>query len=134
MTLQRLITLLKLDAGANVAVGVVLLSAAGWLAGPVGLERPWSLRAVGLALVIYGIGNLLVARRTTVRGLTVLVVGDLVFAAAVLSVALLDPTSAEAWVRWVLVAVADVAAAVGLAKLLGLRRMSAAPDPTSVAA
>ena len=39
--------------------------------------------------------------------------------------AILDPTSADTWMRWAMVGVADLSAASGIAKLLGLRSLSA---------
>lgn len=123
MNTQKLTRILRLDAGANVLAGLVLLAAAGWLADPLGLGTAWPIRIAGVALVVYGVENLAVARRTSSAGLTGLIVVDLVFAAAALAVAVADPTGAETWARWALVAVADLSAVFGIAKILGLRTL-----------
>lgn len=119
-TLERI---LRLDAAANALAGTALVAAGGWLAAPLGLASAWPIRIAGLALVAYGVENLLVARRTSTGGLTGLIAVDLVFAVAVLGVAIADPTSAETWARWALAGVADLSAAFGIAKLFGLRTL-----------
>lgn len=120
---RKLTRILRLDAAANVLAGLVLLAAAGWLAGPLGLGTAWPIRICGVALVVYGVENLVVARRTTSAGLAGLIAVDLVFAAAALGVAVADPTAADTWARWALVGVADLSAAFGIAKILGLRAL-----------
>lgn len=127
MNTHTLTRILRLDAAANVLAGLVLVAAAGWLAEPVGLGSGWPIRIAGVALVVYGVENLVVARRTSSgtssAGLTGLIVVDLVFAAAALGVAVADPTAAETWARWALVAVADLSAVFGIAKIVGLRSL-----------
>lgn len=125
MNTDRLDSILRLDAAANALAGVALVAAAGLLTEPLGLTSAWAVVVTGLLLGGYGIENLLVARRTTPAGLRALVAVDLGFAAAVLAFAIADPTGAETWMRWSLVAVADLSAAFGIAKMLGLRGLDA---------
>lgn len=124
MRTHTLTTVLKADAAANVLGGIALIAAGGALAGPVGIATAWPIRLVGIALIVYGIENLLVSRRLTVGGLTSLAAVDLVFAVAVLGLAIVDPTSAETWIRWAFVVVAELSATMGIAKILGLRARS----------
>ena len=119
---ERLPAVLRLDAAANALAGIGLVAGAGVLHAPLGLDAAWPVVVAGLALAVYGLENLLVARRPTTAGLRALIAVDLGFAAAVLAVAVADPTGAETWLRWSLVAVADLSAAFGVVKLLGLRR------------
>jgi Na+/H+ antiporter NhaA len=114
---------LRIDAAANALAGAVLVAAGGWLATPLGLAAGWPLRFVGAALAAYGAENLLVARRPTAVTLTGLVVVDLLFGAAVLVVAIANPTAAEGWARWTLAAAADLSLAFGVMKLFGLRSL-----------
>lgn len=123
MKTTTLTRVLHLDAGANALAGIALIVVAGWVAGPLGLGSAWPVRLLGLALTIYGVENLLVARRTTTAGLAALIAIDLGFAAAALGVAIADPTAAEPWARWLLVGVADLSATMGVVKLLGLRSL-----------
>lgn len=121
MNADTLTRILRFDAAANVLAGAGLVVAGGWLAAPVGSGSSWPIRLAGLALVVYGVENLLVARRTTTAGLTSLIVVDLVFALVVLGIAVADPTSAETWARWAMAGIADVSAVFGIAKFIGLR-------------
>ncbi|MBW3662041.1 MAG: hypothetical protein KY469_02990 [Actinobacteria bacterium] len=119
--------LLTLDAAANVLAGAVVTAASGWLADQLGLSATWPVVVVGLGLVAYGLENLLVARRPTAGGVVALATIDLAFAVVVLTLAIADPTSAEAWSRWTLGAVADLSAVFGIAKLLGVRSLRREP-------
>lgn len=123
MNTDTLTRILRFDAAANVLGGIGLAAAGGWLAGPIGLTSAWPIRIVGLALVVYGVENLLVARRTSPGALTGLVVVDLAFAVGVLTVAIADPTGAETWARWTLAGIADLSAAFGIAKIVGMRSL-----------
>jgi hypothetical protein len=114
--------LLRLDGAANVLGGAGVVAAAGWLTGPLGVTSAWPLRILALLLVVYGVENLLVARRPSRLGLVSLITVDLAFAAAVVVVAVADPTSAATWLRWVLVAAAALGAAFGTAKLAAVRQ------------
>ena len=126
MSTMALPRLLRLDAAANVLAGTAVTAMAGWLTGPLGIPSAWPLRIVGLVLVAYGLENLMVARRPSRSGLVSLTAVDLAFAAAVVVVALADPTSAATWLRWVLVAAAALSAAFGTAKLMAVRQEAAA--------
>jgi hypothetical protein len=114
--------LLRLDAVANIAGGAGLALASGLLAPALGMSSPWPLVAVGVALAVYGELHLMVAGDPTRRGVTALIAADLLFAAALLDIAVTDPFGAGAWARWLLAAVADLSAVVGLAKWYGLRQ------------
>lgn len=127
MGTHTLTRILRLDAAANVVAGAGIVAASGWLAGPLGLGSGWPLLVVGLALVAYGMENLAVSHRTSAAGLTALIFVDLTFAAVVLGIAIVDPTSAETWTRWSLAAVADLSAVFGIAKFVGLRGLG--PEP-----
>lgn len=131
MPTTTLTTTLRVDAAANAAAGISLAAAGGWLAAPVGLASGWPLRLVGLALVVYGIENLLVSRRISGPGLATLVAIDLLFAIAVVGLAVQDPTGAATWARWGMALVASVSAAFGIAKTAGLRSLADATDPRS---
>lgn len=133
MNTQTRTRILRLDAAANVLSGTALAVAGGLLAAPLGLATAWPVRIVGLALIVYGAENLLVARRTSRGGLTALIAADLAFAVVMATVAIADPTGAETWARWGLVGVADVSAAFGIAKVIGLRSLATA-RPASDAA
>ena len=134
MRTGTLTNLLKLDAAANVAGGVALLAAGTWLADPLGLGSVWPLWLVGVVFLVNGAGNWLVGRNPTRGGLIGLIGVDLAFAVAVLGIAIADPTGAETWARWGLAGLADVVAAVGIAKIVGLRSLSSAADSRSVTA
>lgn len=118
---NTLTRVLRLDAAANALAGAGLVVAGGLLAGPLGLSTALPVRLLGLALFVYGVENLLVARRTTPAGLVSLIVVDLVFAVGAVAVAATDPLSAEMWARWALVGVAGLSGGFGFAKLAGLR-------------
>lgn len=115
---------LRLDAAINATTGITLMAAGGWLAGPLGLAPSWPVRAVGLVLVVYAIENLFVSRRMSAAGLLTLIAVDLLFAVAVLGLAIDDPTGAATWVRGGLVVVAGASAAFGIAKITGLGPLS----------
>jgi hypothetical protein len=114
--------LLRLDAVANIAGGAGLALASGLLAPALGMSSPWPLVAVGVGLALYGDLHLIVARNPASRAVTALIAADLLFAAAVLDIALTDPFGADTWARWLLAAVADLSALVGLTKWYALRR------------
>jgi ABC-type sulfate transport system permease component len=116
--------LLRLDAVANLAGGAGLAAASGLLAPALGLTAPWPLVAVGVALVAYGELQWVVARRAEPgkRAVGAVIAVDLLFAVAVLDLALANPFGADPWARWLLAAVADLSALVGLAKWYGLRQ------------
>lgn len=125
MGTERLHAILRLDGAANLMSGAALVLGAGLLAGPLALDSGWPIAIVGVLIGLYGLENLVVARRTTPAGLRTLIAVDLGFAAAVIAFALADPTGAETWMRWAMVAVADVSAAFGIAKIVGLRGAAA---------
>lgn len=112
---------LRADAVANVAGGLLLAVLAGWLAPLAGLAGQAPVRLLAAVLVANGIANAVVARRPTRPGVATLVAVDLGFAAAAVGVALADPTAAEPAVRWAMAAVGDLSAVVGLAKVWTLR-------------
>jgi hypothetical protein len=117
--------LLKLDAVANIAGGVGLAAASGLLAPALGLTAPWPLVAVGVALVAYGELHWAVARRGEPgrRAIGAFIAADLLFAAVLVDLATANPFGADPWARWLLAAIADLSALVGLAKWYGLRRL-----------
>lgn len=125
MGTERLHQILRLDGAANLLAGIGLIVTAGLLADPLGLDSGWPVAGVGLALGVYGVENLLVARRTTPTALRALIAVDLGFAVAVTAFAMVDPTAAETWMRWALVATAVLSADFGIAKFLGLRALGA---------
>lgn len=108
---------LRTDAGANLAGGLVLAGAAAWLAPHAGLDRSGPILLLAGLLVANGVANVLVDRRPTRAGVTALVTVDVVFAGVMAAVALLDPTGAEPAVRWSLAVLADLSAVVGIAKV-----------------
>lgn len=111
--------LVRVDAAATALLGVALLAATRPLASAAGLEDPAPL--VGLATVL--IVHAILFWRAAAGGptATVLRVGgaiDLVFAAIVLAVAVVDPWGATATVRWSTAGLADAVLVIGAAKLL----------------
>lgn len=108
---------LRTDAVANLAGGLGLAVAAGWLAPHAGLAGPGPVLVLAGLLVANGLANVLVDRRTTRAGVAALVAVDVVFAGVVGAIALLDPTGAEPAVRWSLAALADASVAVGVTKV-----------------
>jgi hypothetical protein len=114
--------LLRLDAMANLAGGAALAAASALLAPALGLDNPWPLVALGVALVVNGELNLKAAREPSRRGVGLLIAIDALVAAAVLDLAITDPFGADPWARWALAAMADLSAVVGLAKWYGVRR------------
>ena len=127
MNPRTLTTALHVDGLANILAGVALLVAGGWLATPFGLDGGWPLHLAGALLVVYGVDNHLVARRPSRAKLSGLAAVDIGFAAAALVFVLTDPTTAVAWVRWMLVAAAAGSAAFGLVKLAGTGLESLTP-------
>lgn len=121
MNTATLTRILRLDAAANALAGAGLVLAGAWLATPLGVGSAWPIRIAGIALAVYGVENLLVARRLSHAGLTALIVVDLAFAIVVTGIAVADPSAAETWARWALVAIADISAVFGIAKIVGLR-------------
>lgn len=124
MRTERLHTILRLDGAANLLSGVALVAGAGLVARPLAIGSGLPVAIAGLVLLAYGVENLLVARRITRARLRTLIAVDLGFAAAVVAFAVADPTGAETWMRWALVAVAEVSAAFGVAKVVGLLGLS----------
>jgi hypothetical protein len=118
---QRLEAVVRADALINVTGGLALMLAGGWLAPYVGLASGWPLRVAGVLLVVYGLENHLVARRPTASGWTGLIAVDVGFAAAMLVLAITDPTGAVSWMRWALVAVGLASLTFGMIKLAGRR-------------
>jgi hypothetical protein len=115
---------LRVDAVLNAGAGLGVLLAAPALAAPLGLATAWPLRIVGALLLINGVEHWLAARatppaRTMVTGLAIV---DFAFAAAVLGIAVSDPTGVEAWMRWALAGLADLTAVFGILKLAALRQ------------
>lgn len=119
--------LLRLDAVACMAGGAAVAAASGLLAPALGIGTPWPIVAAGVALVVYGEAQWAIARnrgegRPSRRAVGALVAADLGFAAVLLDIALTDPFGADAWARWAMAAVADVSAAVGVAKWYAVSR------------
>ena len=110
--------ILVLDGVGCALLGAALLLGAGALVGPAGLTSPWPLWLSGALLVLYGLDNLVVARRPRRRALQALAAVDSVFAVGAGALALADPTGAVAAVRAGLLALALVSLAMGVAKLL----------------
>ena len=109
---------LLLDGAGCIVLGALVLLSAGALAGPAGLPAPWPLWLLGALLVLYGLDNLLVARRPGRTGLQVLAAVDVAFALGAGALALLDPTGAVAAVRVGLLVLALVSLSMGAAKLV----------------
>lgn len=114
---------LRFDAAFSTLCGVALIALAGVIASGFGLATPWGLVALGVVFVAYGDLNLLISRteRLSGRAVVALIAADLIFAAVLIGVAVANPSGAETWARWVMVASADAAATVALAKWRGLR-------------
>lgn len=134
MKQDTLTHVLNIDAAANLAGGLALLVTAGWLTAPLGLDAAWPLWLLGVLLLVTGVENGLVARRTTRGGLLGLTAVDLLFAVGVLWVAIADPTAAETWTRWAIAGLADVVVIIGIVKLAGTRSLDSARADTPVAA
>lgn len=109
---------LLLDGGGCTLLGAAVLLGVGALTGPAGLEATWPLSLLGAVLVLYGLDNLVVARRPTRGALRVLAAIDVGFALAAATLVVADPTGAAGWVRGGLLAVALVSLSMGGAKLL----------------
>ena len=75
-----------------------------------------------MALLVNGMEILVVSRRCSAGGLTVLATVDLGFAAGVLALAALDPIGVAGWVRWALAMLGAASVAMALVKLAGRRR------------
>jgi hypothetical protein len=118
--------LFRLDGVANLAGGAALIAASTWLAPAIGLTTAWPLILLGLALVAYGEVHWAIARRSQPqrRTMATLIALDLVFAAAMLDLAITDPFGADPWARWLMAAAADMAAIAGLAKWYGARPLT----------
>jgi hypothetical protein len=109
--------LLRLDAAANAVLAAILLAGSAPLSRAAGVDDGWPLLAIGVVLALNGVLCWQTAR------------SDLLFVVAVAAVAIADPTGAMSWLRWTLVALADVVAAVAAAKLVCARRLPAASAP-----
>lgn len=123
---------LRFDAVFSTLSGVALIALAGVIDSGFGLGTPWGLVALGVVFVVYGDVNLLISRPAVPEGRAVaaLIAADLLFAAVLVDLAVTNPSGADAWARWVMVASADAAATVALAKWRGLRlrdRQAAGP-------
>jgi hypothetical protein len=129
MRLPDLPETLRLDAAANLAGAAVLALTSPLLAGPAGLEAMWPLWLAAAALAAYGVENHLTARRPRRPTVTALIVADVVFAAALLTLWATNPTGTEPWLRWTLFAVADLALIAAALKTYGLRIIQ--PQPTA---
>ena len=114
---------LRFDAAFSTLSGVALIALAGLIDSGFGLGTPWVLVALGVVFVAYGDLNLLISRPEVLSGRAVagLIAADLIFAAVLVDVAVTNPSGADTWARWVMVASADAAATVALAKWRGLR-------------
>lgn len=126
MSQRTLANILNVDAAANLAGGLALLLAAGWLAAPLGLDATWPLWLLGVGLLVNGYENGVVGRRTTRGGLLGLAAVDLVFAIGVLWVAIADPTGAQTWMRWTITGLATVVMILGIVKLAAVRLVNTA--------
>lgn len=113
--------ILRTDAVANLAGGVLLAAVAGWLAPHAGLGGRGPVLALAALLVANGLANAAVDRRPSTGRVFALAGVDLAFAVAVLAVAVLDPTGAEPAVRWGLAGLGDLSAIVGVGKVLAVR-------------
>jgi hypothetical protein len=134
MRLPDLPETLRLDAAANLAGAAVLTLASPLLAGPAGLEAMWPLWLAATALAAYGVENHLTARRPCRPTVTALIVGDVFFAAGLLTLWATNPTGTEPWLRWTLFAVADLALIAAALKTYGLRTSQPqppAPEPAT---
>jgi len=123
--------LLRLDAAANAVLAAILLAGSAPLSRAAGVDDGWPLLAIGVVLALNGVLCWQTARsgRLSSGALRRLAAGDLLFVVAVAAVAIADLTGAMSWLRWTLVALADVVAAVAAAKLVCARRLPAASAP-----
>ena len=122
MSTPTLTQILQLDGAANLVAAVALALLAPALAGAAGLTAAWPLWLLAGGLAVYGFENTMISQRPNRAAVTALITIDGLFAAAVLAVALLNPTGAEAWVRWGLFAAADLALIAGAFKAHRLSR------------
>jgi hypothetical protein len=109
---------LLLDGVGCALAGALLLLGAGALIGPAGLTSRWPLWLFGALLLLYGLDNLVVARRPGRRALQALASVDVAFALGAGALALIDPTGAVVAVRAGLLGLAVVSLGMGGAKLL----------------
>ena len=127
MRMPTLSATLRLDGAANLTGATALAILAPTLAAPIGLAATWLWLLAG-GLAVYGVENNLVARRPRRPSVIALIAADAVFAVALLTIALTDPTSAVLWMRWVLFVVADLALIAAALKTYGLFRHAEASD------
>lgn len=127
MTTARLSLLFRLDAVANVAIGVAAL---GLLAAPdlLGLPR-FVLAIVGVAALANAVDLARTARQPVPEPAAVrrAAAVDVVFAAPLLAIAVVGLSGQGDAARWILAIVADVSLVVAACKLLGLRTLRLAP-------
>jgi hypothetical protein len=129
MTHARLATLtLRLDAAANAGLALVLLAGGRPLADAARLGSTAPLLAVALLLAVNAVLCWQAAASTAPVALRRLAAVDVVFAVAVVAVALSDPTGAAPWLRWALAGLGDVVAVVAAVKLFCAQRLA---HPTS---
>lgn len=128
MPMPTLPATLRLDGVANLLGAAALAILAPALAAPIGLAATWPLWLLAGGLAAYGVENELVARRPRRPSVIALIVADAIFAVALLTIALVNPTDAVLWMRWVLFAVADLALIAAILKTYGLSRHAQASD------
>ena len=124
MTLARVTApILRLDAIANGAIAVALLIAARPLADAANFSSTWPLLVVAALLAANGVACWAAARSAAPALVRELGIVDVVFTAAVMAFAVLDPTAAGGWLRAALATLAGAVGIVGAIKLVGANRL-----------
>lgn len=131
---NRLTTILRVDSAANLAGAIVVAAFAGPLAAGLAIGATWPLYVTGGLLAVYGIEQWLLAGNATTPAVKALVALDIAFGAGLLAIAVTDPTGADTWIRWGLVAVADIALVAGAVKAYTLSESGSAEHRTATPA
>lgn len=113
-------SLLRFDAGLNVAGVLAIAALGGWMADVLGLSSAMPLYVVAALLLVNGAEVAMAARNPRPGLLLALALFDFAFVAAVVAFAATGD-GIETWARGVLFATAAATVATGEAKLIGRR-------------
>ncbi len=129
-TLARRI--IAVDGVANVVVAIVLWAGASTWMSAFGLTTSLPVIVLGAVLLVNGIECWIASRRPRIAAhwLWILAGIDAAFAASALAVAVVDPTGAEPWIRWVLGAAAGGAMVTAAVKGSAAKRSQVSEDVT----
>ena len=128
MPMPTLSATLRLDGAANLTGAAALAILAPALTAPTGVDAAGPLWLLAGGLAVYGVENQVVARCPRRPSVIALIVADAVFAVALVTAVLANPTGAVLWVRWALFAVADLALIAAALKTYGLSRHAEGSD------